>query len=338
MTAEINKKSLLKVPLVYSLPTWPKIERLLFYIFVAITLMLGAVLSFEGISWLGYSHSLDDPPVTRFLAEREFFPGTSDLVIFTTLTETLARILTAASCCIGVAVLLQRRISMLGIALTIPLITFLDLKWDFVRYDVALFFGVVFPILLLASMFIKLRRTHVHAVVAGLVALMFVMQALVRAEIVLPSYDARDDRIQSAMTALSKSASPEEVRRLVELDLLKLAPVAGDTLGAQLEAEGAPAIESSIASLSGISEQAPPVIHSWIIKEWDHRWRALFVYDGRDGEPKGWMLQTAWSYAPVTDAIAVSATINGLLGASWMLFALLLVRLDWLRKQVKLDE
>lgn len=290
-------------------------DRNAFWILISVLVACSLTLVVMGFPWPQKGHFIDTPILSGF--EQLGIPTASTLGAVHVVTIILGSM--------GLASLIQKRITIKWILLLIPLITVTHFL-DIVRFGVLFLVAIVFVLSWVVPPLKRPRSTLPHRAIGAVILSVAVMQSATHAGILFPGYAARDTLISDIQVMISETDGPAEIDKIAATGLVPLTEMTETGISDWLKVHKAAEPENSAESLSSIFEEAPDLIHSWVIKSWDHRWRALVIFDGRGPAPRAWVVDPKWTGAPFLDGMAIIALLTGLTVPIWTILALLTVR------------
>jgi len=166
-------------------------------------------------------------------------------------------------------------------------------------------------------------RTPGHLAIGIAVMAGATLQVVFHFVLVIPGSEQSFARYEEVSEVIARSASAEEISRLVEISALPLEPLTRETAERALAAAGAVAIPSLLESIDAIFEVGPATLHQWQIPGQSKIDRMAIIYDGRGSAPLLWLMPSEAFIRPRLVAISAYYYLTGLSGFIWTVGALL---------------
>jgi hypothetical protein len=167
-------------------------------------------------------------------------------------------------------------------------------------------------------------RTPGHLAFAISILASGILQIVFHLVLVIPGSELSFAEYDRARGLISRTASPLELQRLVEIEALPLQEIDRDNAEALLETARAVSIPTIQKSIERTLSDAPSTLHTWQIPGDSKIDRMALVYDGREeAATRLWLLPADAFLLPRLNAISAYYVLVGLSGLVWMIGALL---------------
>lgn len=128
------------------------------------------------------------------------------------------------------------------------------------------------------------------------------LQTIYHIVLVSPGIDIAHDNFENAVAIIERSASPQEIERLIELGAVPLMPIDPSSYEEDMQVLNMYDPASSVRRVASILEDAPHAFFMWPLQGIRSNDRSYMIYDGRaldtEAQPRLWALPNEAFLAP----------------------------------------